>query len=237
MKIRGAIVLVATFWALSAWAFADQFDATNVRPREVLCFHKDGTPRECETVTVGVLAGGLTSMGSDADAAISPMARVLVSVPLASWDKAPVLLVQADLSALPGETVSLSDPATFKALEFRLGIAQRIHDTVNADLYAEAGFATRLPGEIEAQDTTARWAAAGVRIGRFGRGWLSLALGADQRMTGEYAPAVLLSGAVQLGERAGVGAYLTGDAVLGLDQYGVDRRDVVRIGICLGGQR
>jgi hypothetical protein len=176
-------------------------------------------------------------MGSDADAAISPMARVLVSVPLASWDKAPVLHVQADLSALPGETVSLADPATFRALEFRLGVSQRVHDTVNADLYAEAGFATRLPGDVEAVDTTARWAAAGVRIGRFGRGWLSLSLGADQRMTGTYAPAVLLSGAVQLVERAGVGAYLVGDAILGLDQYGTERRDVVRVGVAIGGTR
>jgi hypothetical protein len=214
-------------------------DATNVSSREVLCFNGDGGAVPCPSVEVSILAGGLVSMGSEADAAVSPLARVLVSLPLAQGSRQgwlpipPALHVQVDLSALPGEALSIEDVGTWRALEFRVGASQRIHDALNADLYTEAGFATRLPGELEARDRAVRWVGAGVRIGRLGPGWLSLALGADQRLDGSYQPAVLLAGAIQLGERAGLALYLTGDAVLGLDYY-AERRDVVRIGLAVG---
>jgi hypothetical protein len=235
---RGAAALLLAFLWTTAAAAADP---TNVSSREVLCFNSDGGAVPCPTVEVGILAGGLVLMGSEGEAAASPLARVLVTLPLAQGSRKgwlpipPALHVQVDLSALHGQTLSLEDVGTWRALEFRVGASQRIHDVLNADLYAEAGFATRLPGELEARDRAVRWVGAGVRIGRLGPGWLSLALGADQRLDGSYQPAVQLAGAIQLGERAGIAMFLTGDAILGLDYYGsAPRRDVVRIGLAVG---
>lgn len=235
LRAAGVALALAFLWTTAARAE----DATNVSSREVLCFNSAGGAVPCPSVEVSILAGALVSMGSEADAAASPLARVLVSLPLAQGSRTgwlpipPTLHVQVDLSALPGETLDLQDVGTWRALEFRVGASQRIHDALNADLYAEAGFATRLPGELEARDRAVRWVGAGVRIGRLGPGWLSLALGADQRLDGSYQPAVQLAGAIQLGERAGVALVLTGDAILGLDPYGA-RRDVVRIGLAVG---
>jgi hypothetical protein len=248
--VRGALAILIAFLWTSAPLRADDKDQTNVRSREIFCFEttgKDkGQPIPCPTVEVGMLGGGVVSMGSDAGAKMSPLVRVLVSLPLAQgqgqgWvPLPPVFHVQVDLSALPGATsFSFEDVGTWRTLEFRLGISQRLHDALNADLYAEAGFATRLPGELEARDRAVRWAAAGVRLGRFGDGWLSLGVGADQRLDGTYRPAVLLAGALRLQEKAGVSLYLVGDAVLGIDTTlsatpRGPRRDVVRIGLALG---
>ena len=236
-RLIGMCLALAFLWSTVASAK----DATNVSSREVLCFNSAGGAVPCPTVEVSILGGALVLMGSEGDAALSPLARVLVTLPLAQGSRKgwlpipPSLHVQADLSALQGETLSLEDVSTWRALEFRVGASQRIHDFLNADLYAEAGFATRLPGELEARDRAVRWVGAGVRIGRLGPGWLSLALGADQRLDGQYQPAVLLAGAIQIGERAGVALFLTGDAILGLDYAGsAPRRDVVRIGLAVG---
>jgi hypothetical protein len=240
----GFLAALAFLWTQAAFA-----DETNVKAQETFCFetrgpdakHPDrvkGATIQCPTVDVNVLLGGTVSMGADAAAKLSPAATVRVGMPLASWLRPPRLHVQMDLSALPGQAASLEDPETWRSLEFRLGVSQSVHDTVNADLYAEAGFATRLPGELEARDRAVRWLAAGVRLGRFGAGWLSLGMGVDQRLDGEYRPAVLLAGAIQLydGDRlVGGHVYLVGDAVLGLDYYGsAPRRDVVRVGLAVG---
>lgn len=197
-------------------------------------------------VDVHVLAGGTVAMGSEASATLTPSATVLVSLPLAAQQQPgdgwlpipPQLHVGLDLTGLQGETIDPANAETWRALEFRLGLSQRLFATLNADLYAEAGFATRLPGELEARDTTARWVGAGVRVGRLGPGWLTVALGADQRLDGRWQPAVLLAGAVELygGERAlGAHLFLVGDASLGLAHYGnAPRRDVVRVGLAVG---
>lgn len=199
-----------------------------------------------DDVTVNVQAGGLVSLASDADAALAPTARVLVSLPLAkapakpagAFPVPPLLHLQADFTALPGESVAIEDPTTFRALEFRGGLAQRIHMDVNVDLYAEAGFATRLPGALQARDRAVRWAAAGLRIGRPAeRGWLTLTAGADQRLDGLWRPVVILAGAVELydGDRAlGAHLFLVGEAILGLGYGPQAQHDVVRAGVAVG---
>jgi hypothetical protein len=193
-----------------------------------------------EPVHVSVLAGGGVSMGSEAEAALTPMVRVEVGVPVASWRKAPRLHVQVDLSALPGEALSLEDPTTFRALEARLALCQPLAESLYLDLCAEAGFASRLPGDPEPRDRAVRWGAGLVRFGRFGRGWLTVGLGADQRLDGAYRPAAVIAGAVKLyeakqGPLAGGTLQLVGEAVLGLDVYGASpRRDVIRIGMAVG---
>ncbi|HKQ02664.1 MAG TPA: hypothetical protein VJ735_20265 [Actinomycetes bacterium] len=198
------------------------------------------TAAAADEVSVSILAGGGVSMGSEASAAVTPMARVDVGVPVASWRMAPRLHVQLDLSALPGQAVSLEDPATFRALEFRLTLCQPIADSLYLDLCTEAGFASRLPGDPEPRDRAVRWAAGLVRFGRFGRGWLTVGVGGDQRLDGFYRPAVEVAGALKLyradtGPLRGGSVQLLGDAVLGIDVYGTGpRRDVIRIGMAVG---
>lgn len=194
---------------------------------------------------VTILAGGLASLGGDTGSAVTPLARVAVELPLAQAALSPRLHVTADLSALPGETVTLEDPATFRAIEFSLAVSQRLHRKVNFGLYAEAGFASRLPADPAPRVRAARWLCGGLRFGAFGRGWLEVGLGVDQRHTaGEYQPAVVVAGAVTLYEReggflAGAAMQLIGSAVLGADfvgwpGYSSGRGDVVRVGIGVG---
>jgi hypothetical protein len=189
-------------------------------------------------VSFSILAGGGVSLGSEAPAAPMPTMRVEVGVPVADWKKTPRLHVQLDLSALPGETLSLEEPATFRALEFHLTLCQPIADSLYLDLCGEAGFASRLPGDPEPRDKAVRWGAGLVRFGRFGRGWLTVGLGADQRLDGLYRPAAVVAGAVKLYQSEalkGASVQLVGDAILAIDVYGSNaRRDVIRIGMAVG---
>lgn len=190
------------------------------------------------------MAGGITSLATDVDTKVEPWVWIDVDVPTADNKKAPSLLVQAALSALPGETINAQDPATYRSLEFKIGLAQPIAPSLHFDLYAEGGFATRLPGDSKPRESTARWIAGGLRF-KSPRGHLALGIGADQRLTGVYRPAVTIAGAVKMyelkndktGKPKGPQMSLVGDAILGLDApaYGSYKaRDVVRIGIAIG---
>lgn len=216
-----------------------------VRAQETKCYETRGPDAKhpwrrigqevpCPELEVGILAGGLVAASSTAESSLWPTLVFRAGLPLASWQKPPRLLPALSLSALPGETIGASAPETWRAVEFRVGLAQPVHDTVNLDLYLEAGFATRLPGELEARDRTARWAAAGVRVGRFSGGWLHLLLGGDQRLDGQWRPAVLVEGALRLHDGGEADVYLVGNAVLGLQWYGQAPRDVVRVGLAVG---
>jgi len=191
--------------------------------------------------TVSILAGGLVSMDSEAGTTPAPLVRIAVSVPVTDLQEhGPRLAVQADLGALPGATIDLAQAETFRSLEFRMALIQPISVRVYADLYAEAGFATLLPGETIPRDKTLRFASGGVRFGRFGRGWLQLGMGGDQRLDGLWRTAVTVAGGLKLyrvdsGPLKGASMQLLGEAVLGLQVYGQGaRRDVVRVGVAVG---
>jgi hypothetical protein len=189
---------------------------------------------------VTIVAGGLVSMGSDAGTAAAPFVRVGVDFPLVAGDNAPRVQVQADLGALPGEAApQLQSAETFRSIEFRVGLVQPL-GRLWFNLYADVGFASRLPGDPEPRDKTARFASGGLKFAHFGRGELKLGLGSDQRLDGTYRMVAVISGAVKLyqpetGPLRSASLQLVGEALLGLDPYGVGAaRDVVRVGVAVG---
>lgn len=206
---------------------------------------------------VSVLAGALGSMATEADVEMSPLARVAGRGPLplpgvANSDRLPRFLTTIDFTALPGDTLNiLTGPQTFRAVEARFGLAQRIAEVnptgqrIVTSLYIEAGFATRFTGDAAPADRTARWGMAGVRLDELRSGsYIAFGIDADQRLDGRYQPALLLDGAVELyredqGALTGARMLLIGGAVLGLDYrydpHGVARRrNVVRVGLTVG---
>lgn len=195
------------------------------------------------TMRLSVLAGALVSLSSDTDTAGAPLARVAVDWDLAPGVRTPDMFLTADFTALPGETVSLGDPETFRALEFELGIRERPFKSIAAWLYAAGGFATRLPDNPEPLVRTARWLGGGLEF-RSRRGdFLRVGLTADQRFDGRFRSAVSIAGAVELYEEKG-GALrggkvsLVGRALLGLDYASARgapaRHDIVTVGLAVG---
>lgn len=172
-------------------------------------------------VTVG--AGSLTSLGAG-PTSIEPAAQIQVSTPLYQDVKgagATRLEVDAALTALPGETLDLSDVETFRALEFEGRICQPLHVRLFFTPCLSAGFATRLPGDAEPRHRTARWFAFVLRIASE-RGDFTVGLSADERLEPgsnralAYRPAALVSGGVRIAGFKGAEARLVGRAILAL---------------------
>lgn len=200
-------------------------------------------PTLAQDLRLDVAGGGLVSMASAVSAATVPTALIFVDAPIST--NAHPFRVQAltVLSALPGETLDISKPETFRAVEFSLRVAQRPADSLLFSVYAEAGFATRLPGDFTPRDKTARWAGAGIAFDQNARGALSVGAGVDQRLSGQYVAAAHVRGYVALWKAGpnsdieGGEVRLVGEAILGLD-FGASvrsaRRDVVRLGVTVG---
>lgn len=211
-------------------------------------------PAEAE-MRMSALAGGQVSLQPvevDSAAALTPLVQLAVEADTADSATAPRLVVLADLTALPGEQLDLQDPATFRALELSVGLAQPLGGSLRFRLYAEAGFATRLPGDTQPTNRTARWASVGLRFSG-DRAWLHVGVGPDQRPGASapadpavqaparaYQAAVTVRGALRLGDVGPGSISLLGSAVLGLDlsrrwpSLDGGRTDVVRLGVALG---
>lgn len=206
-------------------------------------------------VSLTVQAGGLASISPEASG-VAPLARVGVAWPLlrgvdskgrALADRGPRVTVTADLTALPGEAVELSDPATFRAIEATLGIDQPLGGKIAAAIGLRAGFASRLATDTETpRDKAPRFGSVGMSFSGTGGDHLFVGIGGDQRLTGEWEAAVLVEGAVRLytaesGVFQGGALSLIGRAILGLDfgagagaDPGRPRRDSIAVGIAVG---
>lgn len=209
------------------------------------------------------LGGGAVNLNLDqsAETKVTPFAQLGVEAALAEGaERSPVLHVQVELSALPGETLDLTTPETFRAVNFRLGLEQRLATKLNFSLYGECGFTTRLDGDTAPRDRAPRWCGGGVLFkNREGTARLKVTLNADQRLASaedtvegvpvlalRYQPTVEVSGRVSLwtAESRGGGATpslsLVGTAVLGLDltrrfsQLSAARHDSINVGIAVG---
>lgn len=188
-------------------------------------------------VEVHGLMGGVVSLASDAGTDLTPFAAISVDVPIADSFYAPHLLATPILTALPGETLDLGDARTFRAIEFSVGLVQPLSKKVHFSLYGEFGAATRLPGDPAPRQRTARWLAGGVRFSG-PRGLLAVMFGGDERLSGVFAPALLINGTVSLKtfERfANMNISLVGRGILGLDPYGTGaKKDIVQVGLAAG---
>jgi hypothetical protein len=190
-------------------------------------------------ISVRAYAGGLTAVTTDADASLQPLASLQITAPLSKSVKGPSLSVQADLTALPGETVEFSDPTTFKAIEFGVAVVQPLGGPLLFSLYGEGGFASRLAVDSEpVSRLPAYWSGGLLFASADGDHSLKVGLGPDQRLSGEWAAAVHISGRAKVGERAGVSMYLVGSLIRALDLaiYGAQTpsRDSIRIGLAVG---
>lgn len=208
-------------------------------------------PEPEDGMHLGVLLGGQVSLSGRAQTSLAPLARVEVDgpIPFGKVQNTPWLRVRADFTALPGESIELQNPETFRALQFSVSVSQRVfralergEQRIRLSVFAEGGFATRLPHDPAARDRSVRWGGGGLRLEERSRGaHISVALTGDQRLDGVYRAAVVIDGAVQLwradeGELKGAKVSLIGQAILGL-QIGKEvgaQGDVVGVGIAVG---
>lgn len=184
--------------------------------------------------SVSVVAGASAAV-SAGEGGIKPLVLISFDGPIAKARYSPRLIAGVDLGAGKGEAVNLSDPASFRTLSFRLLVVQPIAGLFVAP-YFGGGFATRVESDPEPIDRAARWWSAGLRIAG-SRGWLEVGAGLDDRLGDGYQPTAHARGALLLGDRAGINAWLIGEAVLGLrlGYAGTEGRvDVVTIGVGVG---
>lgn len=211
--------------------------------------------------SVAAKLGGSVSMSSNANTLLTPIAKVGVSGPLAIGaikpESLPVLHVDGELSALPGDTIDQASGlsgtlAQFKALDFSVGLSKGISKWtpmnngrffVRTSVYLEAGFATRLDNEQKARDKAPRYGCLGLRFDEARTSsYLKTGFCADQRLDGSYQATATVTGIVtafDFGPSAGVSLYVK--AILGLDFSSPTRpaltganRDSVNVGTLMG---
>jgi len=184
-------------------------------------------------IRVEILAGVSASGASgDATAGASPFARVNVNFPLASWmcgsydtewSCSPRFHMRVDLGGTPSEVVALTNPATFRSIDFAGGISQEVHPSLFVKLYCEAGASTLFGQTGDAG--ALRWGGCGVRLDHFGRGWLNAVFTGDQRLGGVgYRPAVAIQGSISLFQSNGKARTPKGTtvALVGTAIFGVN---------------
>jgi hypothetical protein len=177
--------------------------------------------------SVGVSAAGGTGL--------RPLVSVTIDAAITDVRMGPRLVVSPELGALPGMTINLTQPETFRALTFRAALVQPI-SRLRIAPYVGLGFSTRVENDPEPLQRTARWWSAGARLAG-PRGWLELGGGMDERLGDGYSPAGHLRGALLLGDRAGINGWIFVEAILALrlgpwsDEV---RTDVVTAGVGIG---
>lgn len=197
------------------------------------------TPSPKPNIRVRAAAGSITSLATDVPASVKPLASVGVEARLSTSLRGPSLEVQADLTALPGDTLDLSDPQSFNALEFIVGLSQPLHPALLFRAYLDVGAASRLAtSEDPVNRLPAFWAVGLLFRTSTREHWLKVGIGSDQRLSGDWAPTVTVSGQAKVGERAGVSFYLVGSMIRALDLsaygYAVPPRDSLRVGVAFG---
>ena len=190
-------------------------------------------------VRFGVLASAQTILSGDTDPAVLPGFRLTAQGPLALGGSTPFeLYALLELTGLPGETVNLGEPATFKAARMDVGLARvvgkvrRGDQTIRTLLFVEGGFATRLPRDPGPVDRYPRRLLFGVRFEEAKSGAsLGAAYGRDGAAGVFGWGQLLVSGQVPVYEvRENLDVILGGDAVLTLGKrfYDGAQRDIFR---------
>jgi hypothetical protein len=191
-------------------------------------------------VRVSVIASGEVTLSGDVEASVRPAADLEVEGPLPIGARSIAMVsTRVRIFGLPGESVSLVDPKTFRAAEVSLGLSRPIGhvqlgggEEVLTSVAAEWGFAT-VPGSDPAPALRyPRHYALGLRFEeRRGGARLDLKLGrheaAGQRGYGQ----LLLEGKVPLKKIRRVTTLLGGDAVLSVGPASAraGQRDALRL--------
>jgi hypothetical protein len=133
---------------------------------------------------------GEVEIAGDTETALKPGGRISVDGPIAFGTKAPLrLLAKLDISALPGTTFDLTNPATFsQSAEGMIGATKGIgrfrtgDQEVTTSILAEWGFATMLDNKV--LDRYVRRWGVGLRFDdrslEGGGGYLSLVYGRNE---------------------------------------------------------
>jgi hypothetical protein len=183
-----------------------------------------------QALNVSIVAGGLSSLGSQDSYSISPTAAIETYAKTSDSPYSPELDVKVILSSLPEEDFELSDSTSFKSLEFEAGFTQRI-PKIFAKPYIGFGIATRLPGDEQPRINAAKYFTFGVRFSTDDESsYLYIGAGPDQRLNPEglYVGMAHVSGMLKLYNYKDAKLSLRGDAILG------GQSSLVRVGIVVG---
>lgn len=185
-------------------------------------------------LSLTIQAGGTTTLSTTSDFSVTPVARISVDAPTSDFEYTPRLFVRGDLTALPGQTVDLSDVSSFNALEFSVGLAQPLPKT-KFGLYGVFGFATRLEGDTTPLVRSPKFASAGLLFVTKNREHhLAVGMGGDQRLSsqGYWQTCLHIDGQVAIFVKDKVKVSLTISSILGMTSS--DRSDLVRVGVVIG---
>jgi hypothetical protein len=179
---------------------------------------------------ISIVAGGLSSLGTQESYSITPMAKIEIDARTSDRPNTPHLYVRAMLSALSGESLNIEDVTTFKTLEFEAGLEQPIPG-IYPRLYLGVGLATRLPGDTEPRINAPKYLTAGVLFTTIDRAsYLYVGGGPDQRLSSDnlYEPTVHVEGQVRLAQYKEAKLFLSGEAILG------SNHSQIRVGVTVG---
>jgi hypothetical protein len=194
-------------------------------------------------VSVSVGLGTQVSLGGGADTSMSaPLVAITVDFPVAKVAMSPRFDVTVNVGALPGESLDVEQPTSYRTLGVRLGLRQQLARMLNFSVGCEVGFVNRMPGDTEPRDKTARWWSCFLDF-RGEAGHLAVGGGMDSRLSKSYAPTGHVRGRVRLwkaesGRLEGGSLFLGGEAILGADLgwWGYEKRsDVLLVGLTATG--
>lgn len=221
--------LVVGFLWSSAAAADERLSDPKIKPEKVsreerLCFDSNQVPEPCPTFHLSVRAGGLAGAATDVDAKVEPTFTIRTLSDLTRSKNGPKVAFRLGLEALPGEDLTSIDGATvFKAFDGSGTVIQPLGEKLLFNLYARGGVASRLSTTREPVARLPGYFDFGVDLHtNDGDNYLQAGIGPDQRLSGEWAQAVHLEGAVKIGERSGVKAWIEVEVIraLNLARYG-----------------
>lgn len=178
-------------------------------------------------------AGGQILASTNSETAVDPFVSIDVRTKLADTTYSPRLKIYAELGALPTETISFDSPDSIRSVEAVLRISQPLSEILYFRPYVEVGFSTKLPGETEVLNRTARFWSTGFEIGDAFNA-LSVGFGTDQRLDGDWSPVTSVTGKVRLKSIDKANFYMVAKGIFDMHLYQTDRRDVIMIGFSVG---
>ncbi len=188
---------------------------------------------------LGGRGGAIMHISTATEAEVEPYVFLGVRAPLTTWRIGPELDFTLELTALPGASLNTFDPSTFKAIEASAGLCQPLPEPLLFYVCGRAGFASRLATSSEPLDRLPGYAVVEVLFETADADHrLAIAFGADERLSGTWAPTISVTGSTRLpvGELGGAGLYLFGSYIRALDVPGrpVPASDSLRMGVAGG---